>query len=271
MNKVVITGCSGFVGSHLVERLLKDGYHVAGMDTKIFKIKHKGSFTFWQTDICNSNIKHFLLDAKYIFHLAAYVEANKSLEQQAECIRTNIYGTANILQNMGKDCTMILASSAAAKFCANPYGVSKLASEKLNALRENFVNLRFENIYGPRQNPKYAAVIESFVKQAKRNRTLTIYGDGKQSRDFIWIDDIVEILIDAMRYASGTYSIGTTKATTVQELANLVKLLIGSKSSIIYTEAKEGDVQSSVADHSLCKTKLEDGLGKYIEYIKTQK
>lgn len=216
INKILITGSSGFIGSHLTKMLpsaqtydLKDGQ-----------------------DILDYNqLKDALEGKDIVIHLAALISITDSLKHPGKYYSTNVAGTDNVLRAaIEKGCkTVIFASSASVYSPDNPYAISKKIGEDLmKEYRKKIqtISLRFFNIYGQGQNPTYAGVISKFMKAAIEGKTLKINGDGKQTRDFISVSDTVEIIkkiISKRSYieSGSIIEVGTGKSVSIKELAQI--------------------------------------------------
>lgn len=306
--KVVIAGGSGFIGSHIVEFWsgneaevhvidnLRSGdlENISGIPGVIF---HEGSIT--DRDLVFSVCK----DADYIFDLAALVSVPESMEKPFETIEINTFGLLNLLDAAREySAQKVVLSSSAAVYGNNPvspqhtemkpmplspYGITKLSGEYYCAMYSkeygvNTVSLRYFNVYGPRQNPdsQYAAAIPIFIKRALNNEDITIHGDGGQTRDFIYVKDVVRanVLAATGNNLTGTYNVANGKSVSIKELAQQIIDLTGSSSQLIHGPERIGDIRFSVADvDNTLKTfgfvpefSLENGLKKTIEYFKQE-
>jgi len=263
--KFIVTGCCGFIGSHLVDRLIQSGYEVIGIDDlsagKMENISQHLSnekFTFLKLDITDwQNLsRHFsYFDyAEGIFHVAAKARIQFSIANPYSTHDTNVTGTLNILEIM-RMCRIenIVFSSSSSIYglknespltedmepdCLNMYSLSKLTSEKYLKVWSDLygvqsIALRYFNVYGPREfiDGPYATVIGKFFKQILLNKQpLTIIGDGKQSRDFTYVDDVVDANVMAMSAMCGRLSkfngsvinIGTGKSYSILDVADLI-------------------------------------------------
>lgn len=259
---ILITGGKGFIGSHLTESLFKDN------NVKVFD--KKDGKDIMDFDILKKELKNM----DVVFHFAGSVSVEESMKKPLEYIE-NIFGSYNVLR-AAKEAgvkKVVFASSAAVYgdypenpkkedmplIPKSPYAFSKVASEKF---MENFnndglntISLRFFNIYGPGQNVNspYAAVIPIFITKALNNEDLVIYGDGKQTRDFIYIDDVINACILASEKGSGTLNIGFEIPVSVNDIAKLIVELTNSKSKIIHIENRSGDIVHSLSDISRAK------------------
>ncbi|HUY05593.1 MAG TPA: NAD-dependent epimerase/dehydratase family protein [Candidatus Paceibacterota bacterium] len=246
--RAVVTGGAGFIGSHLVEALLKEGYDVSVIDSLVAgKREHvPGGAVLHIVDVRDADALPALLkDASVVFHLAALPSVEYSIKNPVETHNVNVTGTVNVLASAGEGARVVFASSAAVygdtevptvsedlpAAPVNPYGLHKYVSERYLALASKLygtetVSLRFFNAYGPRLNPDgpYAAVVGRFLKLRKEGEPLTIVGDGGQTRDFIHVYDIVAALIKAgespLVGGGEAINIGTGRGTSVNELAD---------------------------------------------------
>lgn len=242
--KILITGSSGFVGSHLVKKLSK---------------KHKIVKYDLKTGEDVLNTKLLLKKAKgvdIVIHLAAFISAQESWERPIEYIKNNALGTLSVVM-ASIDCgikKIIFFSSAAVKAKPlTPYAVSKISAEEIIKLYSDKINtiiVRPENIYGLGQKADYGYVIHSFINAVNSGSSIKIYGTGNQSRDFIYIDDVtetVEKLLDIDIKSGSVISLGTGTATKVLDLAKLITKIMNKKVGINFL-AKRVEPFKSVAD-----------------------
>ena len=274
-NKVLITGGAGFIGSNLVEELLKKNYEITVLDN--FSTGHlsnisefKNKITIIKGDIRDySLVEKHLIDKNIVFHLAAMVSVPESVKFPKECEDININATKNILNICLKnDIKFIFASSAAVygedrteiktedlpTIPISPYGWSKLKVEKLSEEYSKkglkYVCYRNFNVYGPKQdfNHPYSAVIPSFISKALNNQDLNIFGEGYQTRDFIYVKDIVgAMIVGAEEKICGVFNLGCNDIINLRDLATLIIKKTGSNSKIIYKPGREGDIMHSRA------------------------
>jgi UDP-glucose 4-epimerase len=301
--KCLVTGGAGFIGSHLVDRLIKEGHKVVVIDNlstgKKENLNPKAKF--YKVDINNSKISQIFKKEKpdFVFHFAAQIDLRKSVENPLKDAKINILGSLNVFENCQKYKVkkLIFASTGSIYGKSNviptpesyperpisPYGVAKLAIEKyLNYYYKvfglPFVSLRLANVYGPRQNSKgEAGVVAIFCDKMLSKKQPIINGSGKQTRDFIFIDDVVEANILALKKDKvGTFNIGTGKETDINTIFIKLKELTGSNCKEIHGPAKLGDQQKSCLDYSKAqkelnwqpKYTLEEGLKKTVEWFK---
>lgn len=304
--KIIVTGGAGFIGSHLVDRLLDMGNRVAVIDNLSSgnKSNINKKAVFYKADISDfKKISGIFLAEKpdLVFHFAALINARVSMDNPQEDARINVLGTLNILESCCK-CKVkkvIFASSAAVygepdsfpvsenslKMPINPYGVNKLAGEGyLNFYSRSYslpsLSLRFGNVYGPRQNSKgEAGVIAVFCDRMLSKKQSVIYGNGMQTRDFIFIDDIIEAVIAALeKDKTGIFNIAFGEDISINDIFRKLKQLTGSGLPEKYD--KEIDVRplKIVLDISKAvkefgfrpRYKIDDGLKKTVDWFKSK-
>lgn len=294
-----MTGAAGFIGSSIIEELLKIDVKVIGIDNlfngRLENLKNAfndQNFKFYKADIRDLA---FLLkiskDIDIILHEAAFASVPDSIESPISCNDINVNGTLNILEcarTYDMD-ALIFASSAAVYgeimefpwkenmnlIPISPYGASKLACEKYlytyyKIYGLNTISFRYLNVYGPKQDiSPYSGVISKWLGRINRNEDLIIYGDGEQKRDFIYIKDIVDVNIKAIskkNIGGEVFNIGTGTQITINKLANIMKQLWGNKNiGFKYTKPRLGDIREGTADISKVK-KLLDFESKYDIY-----
>ncbi|HOO91652.1 MAG TPA: GDP-mannose 4,6-dehydratase [Syntrophales bacterium] len=304
--KALVTGCAGFIGSTLTDRLLKDGFEVIGIDrfsdyySREIKernlnhaIKHSG-FTLLEEDIVNMNT---FPEVEYIFHLAAQAGVRASWGKNFDVyIRDNIQATQRLLEfYKEKKIHKFVYSSSSSVYGdselpmredgsvqpVSPYGVTKLAAEHLCYLYwKNYgvptISLRYFTVYGPRQRPDMA--IHKFVKAILQGESITIYGEGKQTRDFTFIDDIVESNVVAASSAceGEMFNIGGANRISVNDLVSNIEEITGNHALIRHIEEQKGDVRDTWSDARKAekllvwsaKTDIYEGLSRYVNWIK---
>ena len=269
--KALITGGAGFIGSHLAERLLKDGDEAAVIDNlstgslkNIDGIKEQAGFEFTEGDIRNAELMEPLVEkCDVIYHLAAAVGVKLIAEDPVRTIETNIGGTEVVLDMANKFGKKILIASTSEVYGKNEavpfqedddivlgstsmsrwsYACSKAIDEFLGLAfyqqyGMNVVIGRFFNTVGPRQTGRYGMVVPRFVQSALNNEPLTIYGTGEQTRCFSYVGDLVEAVIELMnceQAAGNVYNIGSNEEISIEQLANKIIEMTGSKSSKQY-------------------------------------
>ena len=280
---VLITGIAGFIGSNLAERCLKLGFRVRGIDNfsngrkeNIAEFINNKEFEFIEGDICDYSICNKICDSvDYVFHEAALGSVPKSITHPLEYTRNNILGTHNMMQAsyVNNVKTFVYASSASVYGdnedeikkigiegnILSPYALSKKADEGLGKLYHrlyglNTVGLRYFNVFGRRQNPysEYSAVIPKFIKAILEGKEIIINGSGEQSRDFTYIDNVIEANLKACMISpaeSGqVYNIACGASTSINELYKLISNILGKETKVIYGERRKGDIENSLAD-----------------------
>jgi UDP-glucose 4-epimerase len=269
--KALITGGAGFIGSHLAERLLADGHDVAIIDDlstgSIDNISHlKGDrrFSYVIDSVTNEPLLAELIDrSDVVFHLAAAVGVKLIVEQPVHTIETNVHGTEVVLKHANKKKKLVFIASTSevyGKSTAVPfregaevvlgatvkhrwaYACSKLIDEFLalaywKERKLPVVIVRLFNTVGPRQTGRYGMVLPTFVRQALAGQPITVFGDGKQSRSFTYVGDVVDALVklaDEPRAVGEVFNVGNTGEVTIADLAARVKTMTGSNSPIEY-------------------------------------
>lgn len=302
--KYLVTGGAGFIGSHLVDKLIESGNEVVVLDnlsTGLRSNVHQDAELI-VGDVRDDTLLEVLMPGMSgCFHLAAVASVQACQEQWAESHATNLTGSINVYAACvhAGNVPVVYASSAAVygevgqtaihedcpKQPLTAYGADKLGCEQhayTAYLNHGLANtgLRFFNVYGPRQNPKspYSGVISKFIDNALCDEPITIFGDGEQSRDFIYVGDVVNHLITAMKKVDGAHvlNVCTGESTNINELANLLTHLIKTHTEIRYQPARDGDIKFSLGDNSLAKaelqlskeTDLNQGLNKTIDSLR---
>ncbi len=301
MTRVLVTGGAGFIGSHLVDRIVEEGYDLRVIDNlysgKLENIERhikSGKVDFVKGDIRDAPlVKKSLVDVDAVFHLAALISVPFSISNPELTFDVNLTGTLNLLNACSEkkvskfvfvsscavfgDTKILPVNEKASTNPISPYAESKLLAERdcLSFQRRGILQsavLRFFNVYGPRQGMnEYSGVITRFINRAKQKQSLTIYGDGSQTRDFVNVNDIVQALIACMKNNSANgeiFNIGSGKPTSITELAKTILELTGQDLEIRHELARAGDIKDSYADISKAKrllnyepkTTLKDGL-----------
>jgi UDP-glucose 4-epimerase len=275
MDKYLVTGGAGFIGSHIAQTLLQKGHKVTILDNlRSGNIKNletfRGEFVFGNIldkDLVNRLAK----GVAGIFHLAAMVSVPESLQNIDDCSLINCKGTLNVLEaaKLNPGCKVILSSTAAIygnnpkipkKECMlpepmTPYAITKLDGEYyLNMFKYHWnipsASLRYFNVFGPRQNPNsaYAAAIPLFIQKALLGEPLIIYGNGKQTRDFIYVKDVVQANLFAMDHCEGILNVALGISLSILDLAEKIIAITNSNSRIEFHPVRPGDIQHSLAD-----------------------
>lgn len=273
--KVLITGGAGFIGSHLVEHFqgrakivvldnLRTGFrkNIDGLDFHLIE----GSIT--DRDAVREAVK----GVDYVFHLAAMISVPESMQKPQECVEINTQGTLTVLEEAARAGVKKLCfSSSAAIYGDNPdvpkvetmlpepkspYAVTKLDGEYYCKMfnDEGWLKtacMRYFNVFGPRQDPRsqYAAAVPIFIDRALKNEPITIFGDGEQTRDFVYVKDVVAANVFLAEHAdlSGVYNVACGQSITINALAKQIIRLVQSKSGVQYAPVRPGDVKHSRA------------------------
>jgi UDP-glucose 4-epimerase len=296
----LVTGGAGFIGSHLVERLLGEGFKVrilddfsSGREENLYNVAK--SVEIFRGDIRNNEVVDKAVSGvDAVIHLAAKIDVDESFKDPMLYHEVNVGGTLNLLNSCVREAVkkFLYVSTCAVygnplklpvgeEHPANPlspYAASKLAAEAYckaytNIFNLNLVILRLFNVYGPRQfrNP-YAGVILRFIENLKSGRPLVIFGDGEQTRDFTFVEDAVEAmtrLIVSENIKNETFNLGSGRPISINQLANILMRVMNVKGlKPIHTNPRPGDIRHSQADISKIarainfkpKTPLEEGL-----------
>jgi len=283
--KVLVTGGAGFIGSHLVDSLLSDGYFVRVLDDLSSGDQRNvsrnaelivGSITDPKVVATAAD------DIDIIYHLAARASVEESIRHLSASHAVNLSGAINIFQaaaNAGRSVPVVYASSAAVygnnqdmplretamTVPQSPYGADKLGCEvharvATQTLGVPTIGLRFFNVYGPRQSPSspYSGVISIFSKNIFENDPITIQGDGHQTRDFVYVGDVVRFLRAAAKHADGgVYNVGTATQTSILQLAQTLSEAAGVAADIRHVAARPGDIMRSCADCTAARETLQ--------------
>ena len=304
--RVLVTGGAGFIGSHIVLRLLRDGHAVRVLDNfttgkRENLAEARGEVEIIEGDVRDpAAVERAIVGTEVVFHQAAIVSVPYSVEHPVETHDVNIEGTLNVLLAARAASTrrVVFASSAAiygeeptlpkteAMLPApiSPYGVEKLASEHylrcfthLHGLET--VALRYFNVFGPRQDPSspYSGVISVFASRIQAGRTVGIFGDGEQTRDFVYVGNVVEANLRASSApaASGNvYNVACGAQTTLLDLAARIARAAGKPHTVEHLPPRAGDIRHSLADISRARrdlgyepvTGLDEGLVQLLSY-----
>ncbi len=309
--KALVTGCAGFIGSHLTESLLADGVEVIGVDCfndnyqrppKLQNLNHQAkdwdAFEFVPIDLSLGDLDEIVADADVIYHLAAEPGVRASWGSRFErYVRNNVVATQHLLEALRPfpDKRFVYASSSSiygdaetfptpedvAPRPLSPYGMTKLSGEHLCTLYTSnhglhTSSLRFFTVYGPRQRPDMAFHI--FCRAAIEGKPLTVFGDGRQTRDFTFVEDIVA----GVRAASEAdiepglaFNLGGGSQTSVRQTLDIIAGLADRELDVTYAAKEHGDVRDTSADTSRARaqlgfdpqTRLEDGLAAEFEWV----
>ena len=302
MKKVLVTGGCGFIGSHITEKLLEKNYHVVVIDNLVTGNKDNISLNdveFYNQDISDDSVVDLIkiIQPDYIIHQAAQVSVSESMKDMYYDEKINVQGSLNIIKGAAEaNVKKIIFASSAAVYGnpsylpvdtnhptnpESPYGLTKLTVEHyLKFASEiyglDYTALRYSNVFGPRQDTKgEGGVVAIFSEKIAHNETPVIYGDGHQSRDFIYVEDVANANIAALTKGSRmVLNVSRNDSITVNELFEIMNKITGASLSPIYEPARSGDIR----DSTLCNEQtireldwspeytLKDGLGKTLEF-----
>jgi len=307
MKTSVITGVSGFIGSNLARELLDRGHHVRGIDnlstgrrSNIEDLQDFDSFEFYERDLATDSVDDILSEVNYVFHQAAVPSVPRSVDDPLTTTEANCVGSTNLLisaRDSNVESVVVASSSSVygsggqlpkheeqAVNPESPYALSKYWTEKLAVQFSelyglNTVALRYFNVFGPRQDPSsnYAAVIPKFAKVLLNGNQPPIYGDGEQSRDFTYIDNVIQANIKAAESGVGgeVFNVACGDRITVNELVEKLNDIIGTDIEPLYEDPRPGDVKHSHADISKAKSQIgyepqvtvDQGLTQTVDYL----
>jgi UDP-glucose 4-epimerase len=320
--RALVTGAAGFIGSHLVDRLLDEGEQVLGVDNLSSgalanladaRRSQIGKFTFQRVDVTSTALPELIKRYKpdVIFHLAAQVDVRKSVRDPIHDAMVNVIGTLNLLQAASDSGTqkVVFTSSGGCIYGEpeesrlpvtedqvflpeslpeSPYGVSKkIALDYLRYYKVvkglDYTALALANVYGPRQEPASEVGLEGqvvaiFARKMLSGRPCTIYGDGTQTRDFVYVDDVVSGFLAAREKGSGELiNIGSGQELSVNELYAHLAELTSSRFEPVYAAARPGELNRIVVDPSKAadvlgwrpQTPLEEGLKQTVAWFRS--
>jgi len=282
--KVLVTGGAGFIGSHVVDRLVEEGHQVVIVDN-LATGKRKNvnrAASLYKTDITSWRLERVFRNERpnIVLHLAAQISVPRSIDDPVFDAQINVLGTMNVLQQAVRyGCRKVVFSSSGGAIYGeqetvpaseshatnplSPYGISKLCGEHYLSYFQRVsgipvVSLRYANVYGPRQDPEgEAGVIAIFIQKMLNNEQPIIHGNGRQTRDFVFVDDVAEANLAAMgQDAHGVYNVGTGAETSVNELFRMLAGLTASSVKEVHGPAKVGEQIRSVVDPSRIKREL---------------
>lgn len=283
--KVIVTGGAGFIGSHIVDRLIEDGHTVIVIDNESAECHNQFYYNDkahnYKFDICDyENIRPLFDGVDYVFHLAAEARIQPSLTNPLLTVRTNSLGTTTVLQCAREaGVKRVIYSSTSSAYgrkhylnnfwwkglsedmeddCLTPYSVSKVSGEKMCKMYSKLFGLdtailRYFNVYGEREPTKgqYAPVIGLFLRQVSQGNPMTIVGDGEQRRDFTYIKDVVDANILCMKCEGELngemFNIGTGKNYSINELANMIG---GGNYKVEFIPERKGESRVTLANRS---------------------
>jgi UDP-glucose 4-epimerase len=296
--KSLVTGGAGFIGSHIVDKLINLGHEVVVIDNEVSQVHdhfyYNKKAIYYKIDIAEYELtKDLYIGVDYVFHCAAESRIQPTILNPLGAVRTNTLGTATVLQcSREAGVKKVMYSSTSSGYglkndpplsenmpddCLNPYSVSKVSGEKLCKMYTDLFGLstltfRYFNVYGPREPAKgpYAPVVRLFLRQKAAGESLTIVGDGLQRRDFTHVNDVVKANILAMTSnQTGLFNIGTGKNHSVLELAKMIS------DDITFIPTRLGEARITLANNNKSKTllgwdctvQLEDYITKELENI----
>ena len=299
---MLVTGGAGFIGSHIVDKLIENSYDVIILDNLATGNKNNinPKAEFINSDIRDKDLaeKISFKDIEAVFHQAAQINVRYSVENPVYDGDVNVLGMINILELMRKyDINkVIFASSGGAVYGEpnylpvdenhpinplSPYGLSKYVGEEYIKLYNRlygieYAILRYSNVYGERQDPRgEAGVISIFVDRMLNNQNPTIFGDGNQTRDFVYVGDVAKANLMALNWKNEIVNIGTGMETSVNELFNIIKHEIGFKGDAIYDKPREGEVYRIYLDIKKAESlgwkpeiDLREGIGRVVNWMR---
>ncbi len=298
--RAIVTGGAGFIGSHVVDALVARGDEVAVVDSLVHGSKDNVSAG---AALHVRDIREPLDDLfdevrpEAVFHLAAQADVRVSVEHPVDDAAVNVLGTVRVLETARRHGAQVVFSSTGGAIYGecedpasedspreplSPYGTAKLAAEeylrsynRLHGTRH--VSLRYGNVYGPRQDPHgEAGVVAIFLGALKRGEQAKIFGDGLQTRDYVYVGDVARATLSAFGHDGGVFNVGTGRETSVIELYDQCARVAGSDATAEQAPARLGELQRSFLDPSLAAHELgfsamvgiEDGLGATWEWIR---
>lgn len=310
-SRIIVTGGAGFIGSNLARKLSEDCNKVIVIDNlstgnyyNIQDLEKSGKIEFIKGTTTDLNLlQQIFKDVDYVFHQAAIPSVPRSIKDPVSTNNANINGTLNVLiASRENDVKKVVFASSSSTYGniptlpkkevmvphpISPYAVSKLAGEYYcKAFKEVYnlptISLRYFNVYGPRQNPKseYAAVIPKFINRVLKGKKPVIYGDGEQTRDFTYVEDVISAnILAAETRATGVFNIGGGSNISINSLAELIMKICGERLGLDYSDPAPGDVRHSLADISRANEKLgyqpkfdlNKGLKETVKWIQKQK
>lgn len=302
--KVLVTGGAGFIGSHLVDRLVQEGHEVVVVDN-LSTGKRRNlnrAARFYKLDIQSWRLERVFRNERpnIVMHLAAQMDVRKSVEDPVFDAQVNVLGTLNVLQQAVRHGArkVVFSSSGGAIYGEqeiypapeahvtrplSPYGISKFCGEQYLSYYQRvsglqMVSLRYANVYGPRQDPDgEAGVVAIFIQKLLNNEQAIVNGNGRQTRDFVYVEDVVEANLAVMgQETQGTYNVGTGEETSINDL---LRILITHTSSVckeVHGPAKNGEQIRSVIDSGKLrqelswepKTELSEGLKRTVDFFR---
>lgn len=309
ITRALVTGGAGFIGANLVNRLVDEGTQVLVVDDlssgkleRLAIARTEGEVTFHQMDVRRPEVEDLFarFRPEVVFHLAAQIDARRSVVDPVEDVSINVVGGVNVMRAAALSGTarFVFASSGGASFGStdvlptpeteprhpeSPYGVSKVVTDdylRYFAVAHGleYVSLGFSNVYGPWQDPHgEAGVVAIFARMLLSGTAPTIFGDGGITRDYVFVEDVVDACMRAAEKGGNLYlNIGTGRETTLNELYELVAAAVGSSIRPVHAAPKAGDVPRSCLDASKARNvlgwepwvTLEEGIGNTVEWFR---
>ena len=301
--KILVTGGAGFIGSHIVELYQDRAEEIRVLDNLRTGYRHNLDglrHTFIEGSITDRElVREAVRGVDYIFHLAALVSVPESMAKPGECVDINVHGLLNVLEEASAaGVKKLVFASSAAVYGDNPavpkietmlpepkspYAITKLDGEYYLGMfrsegRLETASIRFFNVFGPRQDPKgaYAAAVPIFIEKALRGEDITIFGDGGQTRDFIYVKDIAGALSFSVETpgVGGVFNAGYGGQITINDLADKLVKAAGSSSKIVHAAVRAGDVRHSRASADKLRAAgwtplhtLDEGLARTLEFF----
>lgn len=304
----MVTGAAGFIGSTLTRRLLDEGHRVTGIDAiddyydpaikrrRVARLSDTGGFDFHEAHLLDAPLEELLRDVDYVFHFAGRPGVRASWGAQFnEFLRDNVLSTQRLLEaakespvrrivyssssSVYGDAESFPTSEQAVPQPRSPYGVTKLAAEHLcrlyaHAFQVPTVSLRYFTVYGPEQRPDMA--FNRFIRAAALGETIQIYGDGTQTRDFTYVDDVVQanVLAADCDEVGAVFNIGGGSRVPLLDMLTIIERLVGRPLRIEHTDTQPGDARDTAADISAAHARLgyapqigiEEGLARQVEW-----
>jgi UDP-glucose 4-epimerase len=304
INRAVVTGGAGFIGSHIVDALRAQGASVVVIDNLV---SGKASnvprdVRLEAVDVRDTTIPSIIANFKpdAVFHLAAQMDVRRSVENPLFDNHVNVYGTVNVLQAaLAAGAQRFVFSSTGGAMYGEvdeiptpetmppmpiaPYGISKLCAERyihyFHASGLPGTVCRFGNVYGPRQDPHgEAGVVAIFGKRLLNGQPCTVFGDGSQVRDYVHVSDVVQACLAAVEAPGDTFNIGTGIGTSVNRLYEILAEAVGVSAAPVFAEARKGELQTSILNVGLAEKELmwnakfsiEAGLRHYVDYLRRE-
>jgi nucleoside-diphosphate-sugar epimerase len=306
--RILVTGGAGFIGSHIVRRLLENGKKVRVVDDvstgKEERIEDlRSSIEFVRGDLADRVVSDDVVqETQYVVHQAAVPSVQRSIQDPIGTNRANITATLNLLESCRKHGIRRLVYAASSSAYGDtevlpkredmiptplsPYALQKLVGEHYCMLYTSLfgletVSLRYFNVFGPAQDPhsEYSAVIPAFIARLLSGQRLGVYGDGEQSRDFTYVENVVRanlLALEAANAAGKVFNIGCGTRITLNELIRLLEQILNVRAAVDYVASRPGDVRHSLADVNLARkilgytpvVTIKEGLERTVEWFK---